>query len=269
MSRAWRGQIKGLPVVGPILYHVYLKAFKGEGERLRIGSGPLAGKTWIRFARTFVNEYLDGSHEQLVQQALIAHLKPGMVFYDVGAHGGFFTLLGAELVGPSGKVVSFEPHPKTSTCCQGQIEANNFRNVTVVTAAVADRIGEARFADNDWSDMSSLKNISASAKTITVQTTTLDHEITRHPSPDVMKIDIEGAEIEALSGASNLISKKRPVLLVELHSQELAEQYDQMMHDFGYETFSSTGERISAAESGRRFVISKSAALSSKPIQLL
>jgi hypothetical protein len=74
----------------------------------------------------------------------------------------------------------FEPHPKTSRCCQGQIDIdiNDLRNVTMVTAAIADRIGEARFGDHDRSNTSSLKNILASAKTITVQTTTLGYEIT-------------------------------------------------------------------------------------------
>ena len=238
------------------MYNLYLRVFKSEGERLIIKTGPLAGKTWVRFMRTYSDEYFDGSYEPPIQQAMAKYLGPGMVFYDVGANAGFFSLLGAGLVGPSGAVVAFEPHPATAAKCKAQMDANNLKNVTVVVAAVSDRIGMDKFSDGAYSVMTSLEDAATAPKTITIATTTLDHEITKHPLPDVLKIDIEGSEIDALRSAKNLVLKKKPVFLVEVHSQELAIQYDDMMTKYGYLTFSTGGEPISVAQSGERFVIS-------------
>lgn len=255
MLRGFREQVKVLPVVGPYLHDLYLRGFKNEGEKLRVKDGPLSGRVWVRFMHTHNDEYVAGSYEKPIQEALAKHLRPGMVFYDVGANGGFFTLLGAELVGPSGAVVAFEPHPQTARCCREQIAANSFKNATVVMAAVSDKIGVHQFSDYGASVMASLTD-DIDSKTITVATTTLDHELSRHPAPDVLKIDIEGSEIDALRGAAALISKKKPVLLVEVHSQELATQYDELMSQYGYQTFSLKGEMISVARSGERFVVS-------------
>jgi len=215
-------RVKQIPVFGPLLYGYYLKAFFNEGEVLTIRCGLLGGKSWVRFMRTHNDEYVAGSYEKPIQEALAKHLKAGMVFYDVGANDGFFSLLGAGLVGPSGKVVAFEPHPQTARCCRAQMAAYCLENVTVVVAAASDKIGIHQFSDGEYSVMASLTDAPPSSTVITVATTTLDHEITKHPAPDVLKIDIEGAEIGALRGAAALISKKKPIFLVEVHSRELA-----------------------------------------------
>jgi FkbM family methyltransferase len=256
MLRDLRERVKRSPLIGPPLYSLYLKTFRNEGEILRISHGPLAGKNWVRFMRTYTEEYVDGSYEKPVQQALAKHLKPGMVFYDVGANGGFYSLLGAELVGPKGRVIAFEPHPQTARCCLAQMVANGLKNVTVVAAAVSDKIGTDKLSDGDYSGIASLKDAATAARTVTVKTTTLDHEITKRSIPDVLKIDVEGSEIDALRGAADLISKNKPIFVVEVHSLELAAQYDELMGRYGYQTFSLRGERISVAKSGERFVVS-------------
>jgi FkbM family methyltransferase len=257
MLRNLRDLVKSLPVVGPELHQIYLKAFKDEGAQLRITGGELVGKNWVRFMSTFCDQYIDGSYERPIQQALAKYLRPGMVFYDVGANGGFFSLLGAQLVGPSGTVISFEPHPQTARQCRAQIDANGFRNVTVVTAAVSDKVGTHKFSDGEFSVMRSLQDAETAPKTIIVKTTTLDHEISKFPPPDVLKIDIEGAEIDALRGADILLTEKKPIFLVEVHSNELAIQYDALMNRYRYQTFDLSGRPISVAQSEERFVISK------------
>jgi FkbM family methyltransferase len=257
MLRNLRDLVKSLPVLGPGLHQMYLKVLKDEGARIRIAGGQLAGKNWVRFMSTFCDQYIDGSYEKSIQQALAKNLCPGMVFYDVGANGGFFSLFGAQLVGPSGTVIAFEPHPQTARQCRAQIDANDFQNVTVVAAAVSDRIGTHKFSDGEFSVMRSLQDAETAPKTIIVKTTTLDHEITKYPPPDVLKIDIEGAEIDALRGADMLLTEKKPILLVEVHSNELAIQYDVLMDRYQYQTFDLDGRPISVAQSKERFVISK------------
>src|SRR5216684_7222763 len=156
IPRNLREQAKKIPVVGALLHHFYLKAFYDEGKVLYIKDGLLAGKAWIRFMRTTVDQYVTGEHEMPVQQALAKYLRPGMVFYDVGANGGFFSLLGASLVGPRGRVVAFEPHPTTAEQLREQMRINEIDNVDVVVTAVSDKCGTAELSNDTSSDMLSL-----------------------------------------------------------------------------------------------------------------
>jgi FkbM family methyltransferase len=256
MFKRLREQIKRLPIIGALLHEVYLRIFRNEGQKIVIETGPLAGKVWVRFMRTYNDQYCSGTYEPGIQKALAKHLRPGMVFYDIGANAGFFSLLGSLLVGPSGRVISFEPHPATARSCKAQLKANSLENVTVVVAAVTDTVGTAELSDGEYSVMTSLKDAGTAPKTITVATTTLDREITEYPVPDVVKIDIEGAEIDALRGAHVLIDNNKPIFLVELHSKELATQYEALMKAYGYQTFSTEGEIVSPSKGGERFVVS-------------
>src|SRR5688572_25684309 len=81
-----------------------------EGSVVTIKSGEAAGFKWKRHHR-YVNGYWLGQYELPLQQALKRELKPGDTFFDVGANAGFFTLIAARLVGPTGKCVAFDPAP--------------------------------------------------------------------------------------------------------------------------------------------------------------
>ena len=204
--RNFREWVKRAPVIGPLLYHYYLKFFYNEGERQKIKEGVLSGKTWIRFMQTYNEEYIIGNYEMPVQAALAKYLRPNMVFYDVGANAGFFSLLGAFLVGPNGKVVAFEPHPAIAKLLKKQMRINNMRQVDVIAAAITDKVGTAKLSDDTASVMNSLVNAHKASRTIKVKTTTIDQETTMRPLPDLLKIDVEGAEIEVLRGGGATIN---------------------------------------------------------------
>jgi len=261
-----RERVKRLPVIGPRLYRLYLTMFYGEGEVIDIRGGPLAGMRWIRFMRTYHDAYVKGSYEPAVQAALAKYLHPGAVFYDIGANAGFFSLLGASLVGASGKVVSFEPHPETARQLKQQIDINELHQVDVVVTAVSNRIGTAEFSDDTSSVMAALTDVRPDRQgrfKIRVKLTTIDEELHKRPAPDVIKIDVEGAELDVLQGARGLLHDKKPMLLVEIHSPEIAREYDRLMEDFSYESWSLSGAKISVAESGERFVLSRPASAGS------
>jgi len=258
ISRKVRERVKHLPIVGPILHGIYLRLFFEEGTTLKIQDGPLRGHRWIRFMHTYNDQYVSGAYEADMQHALVRHLRPGMVFYDVGANAGFFTLLGACLVGNAGHVVSFEPHPTTARLLKKQVSANGIENVSVVKAAVTKHVGVAQFSDDRPSVMNSLVAPGQSERMVEVKTTTLDWEAKRYPPPDLIKIDVEGAEIDVLQGAVELIKRNRPILLVEIHSHAIALQYDEIIADLGYQTESLQGSLISVAGSGERNVVSRS-----------
>jgi FkbM family methyltransferase len=217
----------------------------------------LCGKSWIRFMHTYVEEYALGNYEIAVQTTLAKILRPNMVFYDVGANAGFFSLLGAILVGPNGKVIAFEPHPNTAKLLKKQLRINEIEHVDVVCAAVSDKVGTAKLSDESASVMNSLIGAHKAKRVIEVKTTTIDEESKVRNFPDVLKIDVEGAEIDVLRGAEHSIRMRKPILLVEIHSHKIAIQYDQIMAEFGYETHDLEGTRISAVQSGARFVVSR------------
>jgi precorrin-6B methylase 2 len=122
-----------------------------------------------------------------MQKALVDDLRPGMTFYDLGANIGFFSLMAARLVGPQGRVVSFERvDPNTSP----------------------DR-GLGHVPTNG-----------SAPDTITVEAVSLDQYTASHPRPDFWKCDVEGAEGAVFQGAARLLAAKRPILLVEMHSPE-------------------------------------------------
>lgn len=236
MWRSIRESVKRAPV-GRGAYGLYMRARYREGEVLTISGGRLAGCRWKRFMRTALPSYLDGTYEPEMQLAIENNLKSGMVFYDVGANGGFFSLLGARIVGASGDVVAFEPHPMTAAQLKQQAKLNSFCNITTIVGAVSDEVGTAQFDDEINSDMAAIVGKSHTGRTITVPTTTLDHQILLGlPSPHMIKIDVEGTEMKVMRGALNLLRERKPLLLVELHSSELRSAYLSLADYLGYST---------------------------------
>jgi FkbM family methyltransferase len=261
MFKRIRDFVKDLPILGPWLYHIYLTLFYREGHDETILVGPLKGMMFRRFMHTYWPEFVDGSYEPEIQQVFIELIRPGDVVYDVGANAGFLTLLASKLVGNSGLVVAFEPGPKTSIQLRTQIEINHLKNVIVEESAVSDEIGTSNFVIEATSATASLASVQGTdngkkLKTRSVKTTTLDHMIGQHKPPALVKIDIEGAELLALSGASRLLHENRPILVVELHSEELSHRFHALMEHYQYQVLKPSGEK---AESGdfSRFVVAK------------
>jgi len=171
--------------------------------------------------------YLTGDAEPEVQQALAGLVKPGQVVYDVGANIGFFTILCSRLVGPDGHVYAFEPIPENLQTLRHNVALNGLRNVTIVEKALSSSTGTAEMFVSPWSAFHSL-NVEGATKVedhgpeegeITVQTVTLDEFVTREGGrvPDLVKIDVEGAELIVVQGMGETLRSTRPLLLVELH----------------------------------------------------
>ncbi len=105
--------------------------------------GPVKGMKWI--VGSSVHSCWLGSYEFLEQQAILRYLKPGMVAYDIGAHVGFYTLMFAKIVGPSGEVHAFEPYPENVRFLQKHLELNRLTNVILKPLAISDKSGEVEF----------------------------------------------------------------------------------------------------------------------------
>jgi FkbM family methyltransferase len=165
--------------------------------------------------------YALGTSEKPLQEALVEMLRPGDVFYDVGANVGFFTLLAARLVGPRGAVLAFEPDPRNAEVLRSNVALNGLANVEVFERAVAETTGRRRFAIVE-STASHLADHGTDEKTTVVDVVSLDDldGASGPRPPTVIKLDIEGAEVDALHGAAHLIARHRPVIICEVHHTE-------------------------------------------------
>lgn len=158
---------------------------------------------------------LDGLWEPQVTTWLQETLRPGQIFVDVGANVGYFTLLGASLVGPGGRVVSVEAHPTLAGTLQRNVVINGYYGfVTTHNKAAWSSNTElhfnvrTNFAGNSsvgTIDAEGLRRLGDTEERITVTAVVLDDLLADLPRVDVMKIDVEGAEVHALSGLSATI----------------------------------------------------------------
>lgn len=196
---------------------------------VRVLSGPLLGHRWIAGAAT--NGCWLGTYERLAQRVFVDHVRPGSVVYDVGANAGFFTLLSSKLSGPSGVVYAFEPVERNLRYIREHVRLNRTGNVHVVPMAVSDRIGTVRFAAAHNPAMGGL----ATSGEIAVQSTTLDEFASKAAPPSFIKMDIEGAEYAALSGAVELLRSVQPVILLSEHGWEQHERCGRLLKSLGYE----------------------------------
>ena len=148
-----------------------------------------------------------------------------MTFYDVGANIGFFSLMAARLVGPEGRVVSFEADPEIAARLRENLARNQFTHAQVERKAVWSETATVAFerVDPNTSPDRGLGHVSANGATrdsITVEAVSLDQYTAIRPPPDFLKCDVEGAEVAVFQGATRLLSDKHPIVLVEMHSPE-------------------------------------------------
>lgn len=186
-----------------------------------IQRGPARG---LRFnAGDSAAGFLLGTHDADVQAALATLLRPGMVVYDVGANVGFTAVLAARLVGATGRVVCFEPLPANARQINHNASLNSFSHVAVRQEALGTMDGEAAFklsAAPTWGMVARAGAApDAEAGVTRVSVRRLDSVVAEAalPAPDLVKMDVEGAEADVLAGAGRTLAAARPVLLIELH----------------------------------------------------
>ena len=142
-------------------------------------------------------------------------IKPGMHVLDVGANIGYFTLLFARLVGPTGHVHAFEPEPRNFELLQRNIARNGYTNVTAVPKAVSRTSGSQRlYKSPDNLGDHRLAHGTAGRDSIDVSVVALDELLPGDARVDFIKLDIQGAECAAVQGARQLIARSTPLCLI-------------------------------------------------------
>lgn len=176
--------------------------------------------------------YVSGTFEPNEFAFLGQILKPGMTMLDVGANEGLYTLFGANRVGATGRVVAFEPSSRERRRLQHNVARNRLGNVTVVPAAIGGSEGTAALqiasgVHSGHNTLGALIYDDAPAVGVEhVPVERLDSVVDRLglARVDIVKIDVEGAEMHVLDGARKTFSTHRPLLLVEANDEALRAQ---------------------------------------------
>jgi FkbM family methyltransferase len=210
-------------------------------EQVTIKQGLLAGRPF-RCCLKYERHYWLGNWEPELQAFAQQYLRLGMVVYDVGVHVGFFSLLAAQLVGPTGRVLGFEPHAPNRTLAGENFALNPdlAQRIELYDSAVSDVTGtEALVGAASMSSTMALARVSDGGQRpraqVEVASVTLDDFIASgHPGPNFIKMDIEGGERLALRGMRQTLEHHRPTLVVELHDEECWREFIRLTGQVGY-----------------------------------
>ena len=153
------------------------------------------------------------SHEPHVARVVRSFLAPGKAMIDIGANIGFYTMLAARQVGPTGRVLAFEPSPENVALLLRSAQANGFSNVAAHTLAVADAQGRVTFSMDDSNGGIHRGRIGVNA--VWVDAVALDEFLPPGQPVDLVKIDVEGCEGLVIRGMQRLLARHRPVLVCE------------------------------------------------------
>lgn len=169
-------------------------------------------------------DYGSGLNELPVQQAFATHLKPGDVFYDVGANAGFFTMIGARLVGAKGQTYAFEPVPQNAAVVRHNAEINGFSHVHVIEKAVASESGKGQLLLTRHPGGATLitdHRPPDATEVVSTEMVSLDDLVAKKeiPPPSMAKIDVEGAEMGVLLGMEQILQTARPIVLFEIDDE--------------------------------------------------
>jgi FkbM family methyltransferase len=189
-------------------------ASREDLRRVEIGNGVcvVVDAKEPEFGRVIVHHRVWEPH---IIHVIRTSLKPGQTFVDVGANVGVMSFHGADVVGPQGRVIAFEPNPRNSETFQRGLLANGFQNVRLFTFAASDayRLISLTRASNakvrQELDPLQFDHI--------VQADRLGNLLRSEKRVDFIKIDIEGYELPALDGLSDTISKFHPQILCEFN----------------------------------------------------
>jgi FkbM family methyltransferase len=201
---------------------------RGIGMGLRFNPGPTNA------------EFLLGTIETDLQRALATLLKPGMTVYDAGANVGFVAVLASRLVGPGGAVICFEPLPSNARWIEHNSLLNGFSwmSVRVEALGAADMrtafnvLPEATRGMLATSGFAKADSVIVEKLEVTVRSIDSLRAEGAIPPPDVIKLDVEGVEVDAIRGAIETIRACAPILLVELH--DTGKAVEEILDEIGY-----------------------------------
>lgn len=227
-----------------VLYRLYPR--EGGSNIVRVWGGPAKGvrmKIDIRLGAS----YLKGDYDQWIfdRVKLPEIVKPGMVAWDCGAFYGYYAAIFRKLVGPTGKVEVFEASGANYEVVSSLPRLNGWDNVRVHQLAVGPDHSTIQFTRNlgGSSGPFGLSKTYDETQQIELEDVTccgVDELIEERgiPAPDIIKFDLESAEVFALHNGHHLFTNKRPLILLELHGLEALEAAADFLEKHDYHAYS-------------------------------
>jgi FkbM family methyltransferase len=181
---------------------------KSHGYLMRLELSDFAQRTTF-----FLGRY----SEIGVQSVLDATLRPGDRFVDIGSNIGMFTLHARSLIGASGKIDCFEPNPECVRMLREHLEINDIQNVTIHACGLAETAGEMRLnLPSSHSGHATFADVAQPLGAIEVRVCIGDDLLMDGRRVDVIKIDVEGFELNVLRGLQRTLQAWNPILITEL-----------------------------------------------------
>ena len=159
-----------------------------------------------------------GTYEPFTRAACLESLEPGMVFVDIGAHVGLYTLPAARAVGASGRVIAFEPHPGNRALLEENVGRNALNNVTVVAAAVSESPGEMSLQVSPFNtgDHRLYRGGHGGGAQVPTRVVSIDAWCAAEgiDHVDMVKIDVQGAEARVIVGMKAMIQSNPGMVII-------------------------------------------------------
>jgi FkbM family methyltransferase len=173
-----------------------------------------------------------GTLERDKLKQFVRRLQCGMTVWDIGANVGLYTLPSARAVGPTGRVYAFEPMPRNFSLLRRHIAMNQLSNVEIYEVAVGDTGGTLRMAEGD----SPSEFHADPAGRWEVPVVSLDDwlVVSGSPSPDLVKIDVEGSDDAVLRGGARTFAAYRPLIYLALHGERQQRECAGLLGGWGY-----------------------------------
>jgi FkbM family methyltransferase len=216
-----RRGIRRIPALSPIAHGVWRAVFgdRAAGDSFIIHVHGVA----LEVPASSLPNYLDQEYEPVTTQILLNAVTRGAVVVDVGAHIGYYACLAARAAGPTGRVHAIEPAATNVAVLRRNAARNGFANLTIHDVAASSTSGSRRFLLTDASDSHGFYDhpLAHITGTTTVETRSVDALV---PGPvHVIKIDVEGAELDVLAGMTDLLTTSSgAITIVEWNPECLA-----------------------------------------------
>jgi FkbM family methyltransferase len=212
---------------------------------LPVMAGPLKGYLW---STSGSYDYILGEYEDpKTLELFLSWLKPGSVFYDIGSNIGYHALT-ANCIINTGKIYAFEPMPAVREIFEKHISLNKkliiSNSISLLSMAISNKAGQVEFSNDikhrDGNTYIKDSYVYAGAKNkITVACQSIDGLVAQgYQKPDIIKIDVEGAEYDVLQGAADTIRNYHPNILLATHDCHMPGVQDKCVHflqQLGYE----------------------------------
>jgi FkbM family methyltransferase len=195
-----------------------LQVLGGPICRTRISAGDLShwgAQSW---------GVLTGTHEPMVHEAMRRTLGPGDVVIDVGSNVGYIAMVAAAIVGPEGRVIAIDAQRECAEATRRNAALNGLTQLEALHAAAAAQSGETDVVvteDALWSRLASVGDHPLEVRRDRVPAVALDDLVARYslPSVDLVKIDVEGGELDVITGMGRILDEQRPFVICEMHGR--------------------------------------------------